>query len=119
MAQSSCSLRIEWFVYLMARRCAFAPAPARASLARSRLRNTGTITESFGNHIKGSRFPQGGSRMAERGRPRAFDEEEVLDVTMSLQRHDGKSWSSAVASQPAETRDRFSSPSSPQVRRRS
>src|ERR1700738_167690 len=77
------------------------------------------ITESFGNHIKGSRFPQGGSRMAERGRPRAFDEEEVLDVAMSLQLHDGKSGRSAVASQPAETRDRFSSPSSPQVRRRS
>jgi hypothetical protein len=57
--------------------------------------------------------------MAERGRPRAFDEEEVLDVAISLQLHDGKSWRSAVASQPAETRDRFSSPSSPQVRRRS
>src|SRR5260370_32921723 len=32
--------------------------------------------------VRGSR--QGGSRMAERGRPRAFDEEEVLDVAMRL-----------------------------------
>src|SRR5260370_4385768 len=42
------------------------------------------ITEPFGYDSGGSRLPQGGSRMAVRGRPRAFDEEEVLDVAMRL-----------------------------------
>src|ERR1700730_15078821 len=79
----------------MPRRCGFAPALPQPK-HQCQLRNTGTITESFGNYVRVSRFPQGGSRMAERGRPRAFDKEEVIDVAMSLQQHDGKSWRSAV-----------------------
>src|SRR5260370_27082827 len=56
-----------------------------ASLARSRCAIARIlVTESFGYHIGSLLFLQGGSRMAERGRPREFDEEEVLDVAMRL-----------------------------------